>query len=429
MYDYMLEAYIEMAEYLGIPLEELLLEAPTTSKDGVYKTNYYLRDHLQVPYITPKLSKEATREKIIENVSQFMDDHNKELTASGPFYSIPFGTTNAEFLYTIFGITPDMVKEMYDKMVQETFYGKISKFFTSWVYNAPHKLILTAMMMDAIQHKYEDILECAEYMWAFTEYSLVFVHYWRQGVRQDVMEYTIEHLGSKFTIKKFKSMQGILKYDAHKCVESFYERFKDGADNHYTDFMQRAHNQYNHRYGAIAHEYYDNIEKNATQHTQISTFDDGTAAEQSGIGTNIARAVDTTNSKLIGAPVNESIATAAAQGSQVDKDNLIGFLNQIISTKNNRMPKLVENIITLYFNSDPTATSIDSGFPSFGLKLYRSIGTSKDPLMVEIKSILAYWVNDIINLRQFYKREQTIIAYNRALFNYIIFMIVITNGN
>ena len=41
----------------------------------------------------------------------------------------------------------------------------------------------------------------------------------------------------------------------------------------------------------------------------------------------------------------------------------------------------------------------------------------------EMKSIINYWMNDIIDIKQYYQREGTQIAYARAIFNYVIFMI------
>jgi hypothetical protein len=34
-----------------------------------------------------------------------------------------------------------------------------------------------------------------------------------------------------------------------------------------------------------------------------------------------------------------------------------------------------------------------------------------------------YWMNDIINIKEFYNRPATIISYTRAIFNYMVMMI------
>ena len=61
------EAYEEMDRYLE-------------AKEGVFKDNFYLRDHLQIPYIRNVLSKQKTQDAIIDLVSNFLDNHVDQLT-------------------------------------------------------------------------------------------------------------------------------------------------------------------------------------------------------------------------------------------------------------------------------------------------------------------------------------------------------------
>lgn len=399
-------------------------ENNSNEKDGVYKINYYLRDHLQIPYIQDVLSKASVQDRLIEFVSKFLDDHSKELSTSGPVHIIVFGDKETNFLYEMFGLNKEMIIDFYDNMIKEAFYGKISKFITGWVLNAPHKILLTSMLIEAIQKGYDDMVECCEYLWAFSEYPIIYRDYWKTGVKEDVMDYTIEHLGTKFTVKKVPNLQALLKYDAHVSVVNKYELLKTGADHAYTDFMYRFRNQFNNRYKNIALAYYANNEANASQHVKDSQFDDGKLVDQDGHTTNIAQIVDKTINSFLTGEVNNAYAKICADGAKVDKDNLIGYLNLIFKSKDNNLSKIVENIITAFFLKNPSETTVGTVvFMNFGLALYRSIGTSKDPLYQEIKSILSYWVYDLINIKQFYSREGTWIAYTRSIFNYLIFMI------
>lgn len=422
MQEYLDESFSNMMKYLE--KNNIDLYEAKSSKEGVYKENYYLRDNLQIPYVSKILDKRKNRDMLVAFVSNFLDTHSTQLSTSGPVHIFIFGDKETNFLYTMFGINEDTLISMYNSMVQEAFYGKISAFFNGWVKNAPHKILLTSMLIEGLQKGYQDVIECCEYLWAFCEYPIIYRVYWKTGVKEDVMNYTIEHLGSKFKVKKVSNLQGLLKYDSHSSVVSKMNDLLTGADHAYTDFMQRMRNQINNTLKNISNAYYDNIELNATQHTNISSFDDGTLADQEGHITNIAQSVDKTLSKFNIGEINNPIAKIAADGSSVDKDNLIGYLNQIKSSKNNKLNKFIENIITIYFNKNPTDTSLGNAeFLNFALSLYRSIGTSKDPMYQEIKSILNMWMIDIINIDQYYSRTATIISYTRAIFNYMVLMI------
>ncbi len=405
---------------------EMNLYVEAVDKEDVYKINYYLRDHLQIPYVTNLLSKQKTRDAILEFTGKFIDEHSYQLSTAGPVHSFTFKEKEISFFYDLFQINTDKLLELYNQMVIETFYGKISLFYNGWVKHAPHKLLFTAILIESIQKDYTDMIECCEYLWAFCEYPIIYRIYFKTGVKEDVMNYTIEHLSSKFKIKvnNLNNLKQLLKYDAHSSVLSQIEKLKTGADHSYTDFMQRMRNQINSTFKNISHLYFENNEKNASQHTNTSQFDDGSLADQEGIMTNISQTVDNTVNKFISNGIINPIAKIVAENSQVDKDNLLGYINQILNSKDNKIYKFIENIITIYFNRNPTDLSPGSSeFLNFGLSLFRSLSGSKDELYQELKVILQYWMNDIINISQFYQRPGTISAYSRAIFNYMIFII------
>lgn len=418
MDDYMREALEEQARYFNQPLVE-------KSKEGVFKENFYFRDNLQKPKITPAMEKEQNRQLVFELVGKFMDEHQTQLSTSGPVYTWVFGEEQVMPIYNMLELTPDDILQLYTNMVAETYNGNISQFITGWVRHAPHKIMLTALLIDALQHGYDDIVECCEFMWAACEYPVYYRKFWKTGVKEETMNHTIEHLGSKFQIKKVSNLKALLSYDAHTSVEYMTDRLKLGDDSVYIDFMYRMQNQIKNKLKNISREYYKTNEAGATQHSKSSTFDDGSQADQEGHTTNVAQVVTTTVNKFATGGINNGIVKVAADYSNVDKDTLAGYINQITNTKNNRLSRLVEDIITAFFFRNPTTTSVGSAeFMNYGLALYRSIGTSKDPLYAEIKDILNFWMNDIIQIQNYYKGPGTIINYTRAIYNYIVIMIV-----
>jgi hypothetical protein len=398
--------------------------AKSSDKSAVYKENYYLKENLQIPYVQPVLANERNQEKIIEFVGAFIDSHARELGTSGPVYQFTFSTKETSFLYELFNVNDEKLLELYNKMVEVTFYGKISKFFTGWVTNAPYKLLLVSILIEALQKGYEDMVTCSEYLWAFCQYPLLYHEFWRYGVKEDVMEYTIEHLSNKYKIRKYKNIKELLEYDSHKSVLTNKDKLIQGADNAYTDFMYSIRNQMMGTFRNISKEYYKAIEEGNTQHSKDSIFDDGSLVDQQGVTTTITQVSENTINKFITNGINSSMVKIVADGSKVDKDNLNGYLSRIFADKNNRLSKLIEDIITIYFTKNPTETSVGTNeFVSFALKLYRAIGTSNDNIHKEIKSILQLWMYDICDIKSDYGREATWIAYTRATFNYIVFMI------
>lgn len=122
-----------MEEFISEAVTEMVLyqeshEYLTEDKEGVYKTNYYMRDNLQNKYISPVLSKSSGQDSIVEFVGKFIDDHSAQLSTAGPVFPFTFSTKEAGVLYDIFGVNGEQLIELYNKMIVETYYGKVSPF-------------------------------------------------------------------------------------------------------------------------------------------------------------------------------------------------------------------------------------------------------------------------------------------------------------
>lgn len=401
--------------------DAFLLEA---GKEGVYKENYFLRKELQTKYIRGPLGKSINQERIVELVANFIDTHHKALSTSGPVYSFRFAEPEVMPLYQMFSVNAEQMVQLYNQMVAETYEnGTISPFFTSWVKFAPHKVLITSILMEAVQSKYPDIIKACELMWAFTEYPIIYADFWKTGVKEDVMNYTIEHLGSKYRVTKVSNILQLLEYDAHVATESCMDALRAGQDNTYSDVMQRYRNQFKSKLKNIAIAYYKNSEDNASLHQMVSEFDDGSKADQEGHNSNISQTIDRTVAKFNENGPNSEIIRICADGSKVDRSNLSGYIAQIYAAKNNRIPKMVEDIISSYFAAFPSSTSlVNSEFVGYGLTLYRSLSNSKNTTNAEMREILDSWL-DIIDIRSHYNREATIINYTRAIFNYFVLLI------
>lgn len=405
-----------MSESVDIAMNEMMAYIEAAAKD-----TYYFRDNLQEKYVKDKLAKSKTKEAIIDFTGTFIDSHSSQLYTSGPVNMFTFADKEIEFFYELFGVDKKLLMGMSNQMFRQA-YGNGALF--NIVREAPHKILLTAILVEAIQKNYEDIITCCKYIMAFIEYPLMYRTFWKLGVKEDVMNYTIEHLPNKFKVKKMNNLLELLKYDMDTSFSLCHDRLKTGLDYQYIDFIYRCRNQTKATFKKIAVAYYDNDKNNASQHTKGGKLDDGTLADQEGHTSNISSLVENTFNRFLSNGINAQIAGLTAEGNQVDKNTMIGFLNQIYTSKNNRLYKFIENVITSYLSKNPTNMSLGSGeFFNFGLTLYRSIGTSKDPMYQEIRSILNLWMFEIVNIENYYQNRGTIINYTRAIFNYFIMMI------
>ena len=413
------QTYMEECE-----VEHILLEHEYGFfAESIKRESHFLNEHL-MPKISEVLAKPSNREKLIEFTGKFIDEHSTQLLTSGPVFIFTFGDKETSFLYELFNLDKKGLLELFDKMVNAAYEGQ-SNFST--IRSSLHKVLVTAMIIESINKNYTDIIECGEYLIIFATYPLIFRNYWKigAGVKEDVMEYTIEHLPNKFIIKKQKNLLGLLKYIAHSSLNSHANKLKSGIDSEYIDFINRVRNQLNSAFKNIATQYYANYAKNATMHTQSDKMDDGKFIDNEGTITNISLISENTYNKFLVNGVNTSIAGAMANGSTVSKEVVISYLNKIYSDKNNRLGKFIENIVYLFLSNEKySSSSINSEeFINFGLSLFRSLGTSKVEQHKQLKAIEDYWMNDVINILNDYTRDATLSNFRRSIFNYFIFMI------
>jgi len=402
-------------------------EMDATVKAKPYNETFYLRDNLQIPHLDKVLSKRSGRNAVIEFTNNFKDTHIKELGAPGPIYTFLFGSKETSILYGLFNVSKDVMLRFLEDIVQITYNGKLAQPIYGLVDTVPHKILITGMLVNALQNNYTDIVDCCEYIMAFAEYPMVYKHFWKKhNAKEDVMEYTMEHLPSKFKskTKNLKTLSSLIKYDINLITTRWAPKLKIGMDHSYFDYIYRCRTQMKNSLKNIADQYYNNYEKNATQHERIDQTDDGNISAIEGQTAIVGSMVDNTYSRFLSGELNKKIIAISSELTGVDKDNVYRFLNQIFNVRNNRLHDIIENIILSYFTQYKSETTIVSEkFLNYALALYRRISTSNNVSYSEIRKILDYWMFDIIDIKSYYNNEGTITYYTRAIYNYIVFMI------
>lgn len=383
----------------------------------ISKETYHLKETLVDPIIDVVLKKSINRDKIIDFTGEFIDRNSTKLFTPGPMYMFQFNEKDVSPLYELFNITPQSISDRITEIINSTYDGKGQ--FRS-IQSAPHKILIIAILVDALINNYTDIIECMAILLPVTEYPLLFKKYWEHGVNEEVMKYTLEHLGKKFGITKEKNLLGLFKTTGESILKIHSSRLKTGTDYEYIDVINRTRNSMNSLLKNISRQYYANSEKNATIHTNVDLID-GNLVDHEGLTNKIANDSENIYRKFITEGIDDQIAGMVANAGSINKNNLIGYLNTIFKNKNNRLQTLIESIAYLFLsNTEISGNGINSSeFVNFGLILYRSIGTSRLQNHVIIKSILDDW-SKISGLSDDYNREQTIIAYRRGMFNYVI---------
>jgi len=402
------------------------------------KVNFYLRDNLQVPFISPILKVRSNRDKLVDFTGDFIDKNSEKLFAMGPMYNVPFYEREINFLSELFNIEIGKVAQKEnDKVSNDSQLMNIIKGMFRETYGwttiphtirvSPHKVLLCGILIDALQNGYDEVIACCEYLIGLAEYPLFHKKYLspKFDVRKDVMQYTIEHLPIRFRIKKVKNILELIKYDVWRSLKTHKPRLLRGDDMEWVEFINRVRNAFNSTYKKIAQMYHANAEKDVTIFTTDGKLEDGSLVDKGGHGTNMSSIIENTYTQFISSSIHMAIIPALAEEAKIPPENLTNSINTVFTTKNNKLHRVIEIIITSYFVKTPTASGVGTAdFLSFGLQLFRQSSNSKNPLYIELKDIInELWVKSILDLPNKYSSQGTINNYARAIFRYIVFMI------
>ena len=405
----------------------LYLYEKEQTKAPVFIENYIYQKELVEGKIRNIMKDKNKRDSLVHFTASFINDHSKELSTSGPVYTFTFAEKETNFLYNLIGTNEDHILSLFNKVIDETYMGKLSLPLAGLIKKAPHKILITGILVDAIQMNYQEVPKCCEYIMGFADYPMVFRSSWKLGVNEQTMTYTIEHLPNKFKIKarQIYSVLGLIEYDMNKVRVLCEDRLKGGADNVYIDYIYRVRNQMKNTYQKIAEQYYKNQKNQSTQHTTTDMTDEGMIVDQdNGISTTISNITENTLSKFIKGDINGRILeTIAATKDEISENILRAYITKIVSSKNNRLSEFIENLITLFFLKYPEEYELRPKFLNFSIVAYNSINRSTERLNMEIAKILNFWVDDICAIKKDYKRSATIINYKVAIYRYFVAMI------
>jgi hypothetical protein len=220
-----------------------------------------------------------------------------------------------------------------------------------------------------------------------------------------------------------------MRYDAKKAMTLWQKRLiENDEDKIYIGTVYRLHDSLRYTFRGILTAYNKNIAKNATQQSTGDIGDEGQLADQEGNVSIQSAIVDRTYDKFKLNPLYSHFVKTVSEANKVDKDNLTKYLNLIFTNKKPRLYEMINTIIMCYFMKYPSTNKIqEATFLSFGLSLYKLIASSKKPLYERIASILNYWIHDVIEIREYTTNEGTISNYRKAIYNYIIDMIIYYN--
>ena len=256
-------------------------------------------------------------------------------------------------------------------------------------------------------------------------YPPLHYRYFRHGVNDACMQYTLNNISNKFNIKKSDNLWSTLLNLGIMAMELHTDELLEGKDIAYVNYIQDVQTRMNNTLKNIANVYYDNHDNQRFLKLEKESFEDETYYEADSNSYAVERITNKVLTHMLMHGPDMKLVEVAAKANKVSIAEMRNFASTIIVEQNmDDIRAVIESILFLFlFNDDDTnlhsAQQIKTNdFMTYCLQIYKRSNTTNKNI-VRIKNILDKWL-DQLGLTQRTSRTATMISFRKALFMFFV---------
>lgn len=360
-----------------------------------------------------------------DNLTEYKNFIDKYLAANSNKYFIPgpgerpvFTTEQENKYISLVGLTTDKIS----KTVKNT-----KSIKDSWnVMNKPMNIALPLALRYFTMKKNEDYVKYTLWYTIVSLYPGCHYKYFKYGVVESCMNYTIANLSGKYGVKQTGNMWNTFT----NMVETAYNLHKDklikSEDKAFVDFIQDVHSRMNSLIKNISREYYDNYENKRYMRIEQDNFEDNSYYEANSNSYVIDKLANQVVTHLIVHGPDMKLVQLASKTNQVSVNQMRNYTQTMINDKHrDDIRIIVESILYLFLNATDEHHTVDdigtNNFMIYCLQLYKRSNTV-DPNIIRVKSILDNWLIEL-GLTGKTQRTATVVNFRRALYTFFVMTI------
>lgn len=347
-------------------------------------------------------------------IERYIDQHSEQLNYIAPTKRLIFsreGNDGMLFLNSL-GIRPqEMTREI--KSIKSI--AKISD-----VLKEPVFVTLTLIIRQLIIDKREKEADLFLMYLTLGLYSSIQYRTFKYEPNENVVNYTISRISNKFYFKQYGTVFKSLYQIALGLAANNNSTLVRDSDKDIIEYIMFLRSRISNSMVKFARELYKDIDEG----NYINTVKDSTEEEDYYEVENLSGTIDNLTSRVTLAftqqSVDRTIVRMAAQLSQVNYQFLYAIIQEIKNKEVEKFTRVVRNILIAYFKDKPSVDSVGSRlFINETIKIYNKSNTS-DKLILEIKSIMDYFLQNYSSKYNSTEREATRIKYRKSVFIFIV---------
>lgn len=398
------------------------------------RNSYILQDYL-VPIVDTKLKDSSKERTLFRYIAEYADRNVDILTSPYFTKNLIFTQKDEDIVFAIFGIDKQEVKNKIKEMPKP---GSNSGF----VNVTPFRVLMIFIIGHYARHKEYKKMEYAYRYYAYSQFYTIFYSIgFRKGiVKPEAMEYAIDNMESKFSLKKYGNVDTTLIESMKMTVFNYLKAdkpdkpdFRDLSDyavlqlvmalkSRQTGWMRNVYVAYkaaldSGRYTSTIPEEYDE--------------ESGDIIERNTVSSTVQKLAEKYTLAFFTSPISDSIVNICVKKCDVSESEIRGVLDMIWQDELRRdVIDFYSALFQLFFNENSKYTEKDIHSVAFGAKadtIFRKTNTT-DPLNVILKNVMSRWLEEGSKVYRGSKRAATRSSYKRAIYLYFVFFVLWRNN-
>lgn len=357
-----------------------------------------------------------------KHIINYMDKNHEVIFAQGPMTRLLFTNRDQDVILEFVGVTEAEVKAV---------IKQVPSIKASWqILNNPFYILSCYMIRDLDKQKRQADLELILMYMSLKIYSGLFPKYFKHGVNQQIMAFTLNDLSDKFKYKAAKNNYGVIKDVVFNSHQYYEKKLLEGNDEMLNDYLTQIFSRLNKIIMNIAKEYYNNRAKKNYLNT-VKTYDDESGnlldyENSTGVIQNLAEGTVT---YFMSSNVDLSIVQKVAVKNSIPSSTVYQTLASI---RKNESPTTVKEFMThlvgVIYDADPALIGrvCTTDFAITALKQL-SVSNSSNQNLIALKDELDRLLSTYSSKYAMTQRLATKMSYRNALYSYFVFILIINH--
>ena len=366
------------------------------------------------------LAQKKNQDKYRENLDKYLSANSDKYFINGPGERPIFSDSNINAYIQLIGLDTLTIK----RTLKET-----KSIGSNWnIMNNPFNTANALATRYSIIKKNDELIKLSQWYLLVAFYPSIHSKYFKYGVNQACMDYTINNLSDKYRIKQLKSLWAALTEMASTAYALHKDNLARGEDLDYVKYIQDVHTRMNSLIQNIAVKYYDNHKNQRFLETEFESFDEDNYHEADSNSYQITKITNNVVNHLCMHGADMKLVELAAKSTSVSTNEMRNYCNTLIDEKHRTdISQIVESILFVYlFNTDgQTHSTSDIGtndFMYYCLQMYKKSNTV-DKNIIRVKDILNKWLVDVGVIGKNGRGSSTILQFKKAFFTFFVMSI------